>query len=104
MRRIALAASLESRDGTLARDARMKNTLRESIDGEAWAVKRPGVANAMDSAAGLVPGQGMIELNGKVYAVFGDTLYNTDASAIGTGSGWGGSGGGGGGSSGWVQI
>ena len=77
MRRIAIAASLESRDGTLARDARMKNMLRESIDGEAWAVKRPGVANAMDVAGGGVDvqSQGMIYLNNSLYVMAGDILY-----------------------------
>ena len=95
--RLTPGATLESRDGTLTRDARMKNTLVEQIDGEAWAIKRPGVANATDVAGGAVTGQGMVALNGTVYAVFNDTIYRFAASTIGGG-------GGGGGSSGWVQI
>lgn len=95
--RLPLAASLESRDGTLARDARMKNALAEVIEGDVWAIKRPGVANATDVAGGAAVGQGMVALNGKAYIVAGDKLYNIAASSVG-------SGGGGGGSSGWVQI
>ena len=81
--RLALGAALESRDGTLTRDARMKNTLIEQVDGEAWAVKRPGVANATDIAGGAAVGQGMVALNGQVYVMAGDVLYKK-----GTSSSW----------------
>ena len=94
--RLPLSADLESRDGTLARDARMKNALLEQIEGDVWAVKRPGVTNATDVAGGAAAGQGMISLNGQVYIVAGDKLYNIAASSVG--------GGGGGASGGWVQI
>lgn len=81
--RLPLAAALESRDGTLARDARMKNTLAEAIEGEVWAVKRPGIANATATAGGAAVGQGMVALNGQVYVMAGDVLYKK-----GTSSSW----------------
>ena len=93
--RLKLCHPLESRDGTLNADSKMKNMVAENVEGELVAVKRPGVTNATDVAGGLVTGQGMIGLNGQLYVVAGDKLYGFAASSIGSGSGS---------SKTWVQI
>ena len=98
--RLPLCYPIESRDGTLNADSKMKNMVAENVEGELVAVKRPGVTNATDVAGGLVigqvvTGQGMIGLNGQLYVVAGDKLYGFAASSIGSGSGS---------SKTWVQI
>ena len=70
--RLKLTAPLHSRDGTLARGARMKNLLAEVKGDLVKAAKRPG-ASVLLSAIGT-NGQGMIGFNGALFVVSGDTL------------------------------
>ena len=72
MVRLKLTAPLHSRDGTLAKGARMKNLLAEPKGDVVRAVKRPGASALLSGSAAQA--QGMVTLNGDVYAVSGDTL------------------------------
>ena len=90
--RLPLCYPIESRDGTLAADSKMKNMVVENVEGELVAVKRPGVTNRAELPPGLA--QGLFSLNGMAYAIVDDKLYGPFTP----------SGGGGSGSSGWVQI
>ena len=90
--RLTLCHPLESRDGTLNADSRMKNLVVENVEGDLVAVKRPGVTKATELPAGL--GQGLFNLNGMAYAIVNDTLYG----------GFTPGGGGSTGNAGWVQI
>jgi len=71
--RLNLCNPLESRDGTLAKDARMKNLLVENIEGVPTAIKRPGVAMATELVAGGA--QGLFNLEGGAYAIVDDILW-----------------------------
>ena len=90
--RLKLCHPLESRDGTLNADSKMKNMVAKNVEGELIAVKRPGVTNATELAPGLA--QGLFSLNGVAYGIVNDTLYGPFTPG----------GGGGTGSAGWVQI
>ena len=70
--RLKLTAPLHSRDGTLARGARMKNLLAEVKGDIVKATKRPGAAVLLSSVG--TNGQGMIGVNGALFVVSGDTL------------------------------
>ena len=79
--RLKLTAPLHSRDGTLARGARMKNLLAEVKGDIVKATKRPGVVKATKRPGAAVllsgvgtNGQGMIGFNGALFVVSGDTL------------------------------
>lgn len=75
--RIHLANTLESRDGTLAKDARLKNAVVEVIEGQPTVVKRPGVGNGTTVVSGGgVAGQGLFGFGGKAYSIIDDTLYS----------------------------
>ena len=90
--RLPLCYPIESRDGTIAADSRMKNMVVENVEGELVAVKRPGVTNRTELPPGLA--QGIFSLNGMAYAIVDDKLYGPFTPG----------GGGSSGSSGWVQI
>ena len=90
--RLTLCHPIESRDGTLAADSKMKNMVSENVEGELVAVKRPGVTKQTELPPGLA--QGLFSLNGMAYGIVNDTLYGPFTPG----------GGGGTGSSGWVQI
>ena len=70
--RLKLTAPLHSRDGTLARGARMKNLLAEVKGDIVKATKRPGAAVLLSGVG--TNGQGMIGFNGALFVVSGDTL------------------------------
>ena len=72
MIRLKLTAPLHSRDGTLARGARMKNIIAEVKGDIVRAVKRPGASLLLSGT--VAAAQGAIEFNGTVYAVSGDVL------------------------------
>lgn len=74
--RLTLCHPLESRDGTLNADSKMKNMVVENVEGELVAVKRPGVTNRTELAPGLA--QGLFSLNGLAYAIVDDTLLNVE--------------------------
>lgn len=90
--RLPLCYPIESRDGTLNADSKMKNMVVENVEGELVAVKRPGVTNRAELPPGLA--QGLFSLNGMAYAIVDDKLYGPFTPG----------GGGSSGSSGWVQI
>lgn len=72
--RLPLSSFLESRDGSLAKDAGMKNAVAEVVDGQRLVVKRPGITGASEVVAGGLA-QGMVDLNGVVYSVTNDVLW-----------------------------
>ena len=73
--RLALSNSLESRDGTLSKDAKMKNMVIELIEGQPTAVKRPGIIYTTEPVPGGMA-QGLISLNGIPYSITDDSLIN----------------------------
>lgn len=87
--RLPVAGSIESRDGTLNKDAKLKNMLAEAIEGKQWAVKRPGVSMATSAITGGLA-QGGIWLNGVMYTVVDDTLkfFAAGGGSWDTPSGW----------------
>ena len=90
--RLPLCYPIESRDGTLNADSKMKNMVAESAEGDMVAVKRPGVTKRTELPPGLA--QGLFSLSGMAYAIVDDKLYGPFTPG----------GGGGTGSNGWVQI
>ena len=90
--RLPLCYPIESRDGTLNADSKMKNLVVENVEGELVAVKRPGVTKQTELPPGLA--QGLFNLNGMAYAIVDDKLYGPFTPG----------GGGSSGSEGWVQI
>ena len=70
--RLKLTAPLQSRDGTLAKGAKMKNVLAEVKGDIVKAAKRPGAALLLSGAA--MAGQGAIGFSGALYVGSGDTL------------------------------
>lgn len=70
--RLPLASNLMSRDGTLAKDARLVNCFVESKGEQSAVVSRPGISQKFDLTAGN--GNGMVNWRGTFYAICGDTL------------------------------
>ena len=83
--RLPLCYPIESRDGTLNADSKMKNLVVENVEGELVAVKRPGVTKQTELPPGLA--QGLFSLNGLTYAIFNDLFVAVDSLA--TGISWG---------------
>jgi hypothetical protein len=73
--RLVLANSIESRDGTLNADSKMKNMVAENVEGELVAVKRPGITSDVELPPGLA--QGLFSLNGLAYAIIDDALFES---------------------------
>ena len=71
--RLTLCHPIESRDGTLNADSKMKNMVVENVEGEMVAVKRPGVTLGHQLPPGLA--QGLFSLNGMAYGIVNDELY-----------------------------
>lgn len=71
--RLKLTAPLRSRDGTLNKGAKMKNAVAEILGKVLRLVKRPGIATSSFLPAGQA--QGLVWLNGTLYAAVGDKLY-----------------------------
>ena len=90
--RLSLCYPIESRDGTLNADSKLKNMVVENVEGEQVAVKRPGVTKQTELPPGLA--QGLFSLNGMAYAIVDDKLYGPFTPG----------GGGGSGPEGWVQM
>jgi hypothetical protein len=72
--RVPLTQPLESRDGTLTKDARTYNGYFESRDGKREFVKRPGLL-AVGSTLPSGVAQGLTYFNGFLYAVINNTIY-----------------------------
>ena len=89
--RLKLCHPLESRDGTLNADSKMKNMVVENVEGELVAVKRPGVAIATDLVSGLPSGvtaQGLAYFNGSVFSMSSDVLSRTVPGGGAVGASW----------------
>jgi len=84
--RLKLTAPLHSRDGTLARGAKMKNLLAEVKGDIVKAAKRPG-ASALLTGVGT-NGQGAIGFGGVLFIVSGDTLRKIIVSPPSAGTTW----------------
>ena len=85
--RLKLCHPLESRDGTLNADSKMKNVVAENVEGELVAVKRPGVTKQSELPPGLA--QGLFSLNGVAYGIVNDklTVAISDSEISGSGNG-----------------
>ena len=71
--RFPIASSIESRDGSLAKDAKLVNCFVD-VEGEtSFVVKRPGLRKSVASAAGT--GLGMVSWEGNMYHVVGATIF-----------------------------
>ena len=70
--RLKLTAPLQSRDGTLAKGAKMNNVLAEVKGDIVKAAKRPGAALLLSGS--VMKGQGAIGFSGALFVVSGDTL------------------------------
>ena len=81
--RLSLCYPIESRDGTLNADSKLKNMVVENVEGELIAVKRPGVTKASELAPGLA--QGLFSLNGMAYGIVNDILMSFDSAETGGG-------------------
>lgn len=81
--RFPIASSIESRDGSLAKDAKLVNCFVD-VEGEtSFVVKRPGLRKSVASAAGS--GLGMVSWEGNMYHAVGSTFYQTDYASIPSG-------------------
>ena len=74
--RLPLATDLSSRDGSISKDAVMKNCF---LDGE-MVTKRPAVNSDLIDVAGV--GQGGLGHNSLVYMINGDVLRSYNASYV----------------------
>jgi len=75
--RVPLQTDLISRDGIVSKDARLLNCFVEVSGDQSAVSKRPAVNSDLVSATGV--GQGGIESDSKVYAIFGDVLKSYDS-------------------------
>jgi hypothetical protein len=75
--RVPLTQPLETRDGTLTKDAKTFNGYFESRDGKREFVKRPGLL-AVGSTLPSGVAQGLTYFNGFLYAVINNTIYKVD--------------------------
>lgn len=72
--RLSVCDQLESRDGTLAKDSKLKNLLIETIDGNKTAIKRPGIEVDIYGVSGGGIGQGLVGLGDLPYSIVNDIL------------------------------
>lgn len=85
--RFPIASSIESRDGSLSKDAKLVNCFVD-VEGEtSFVVKRPGLRKSVASASGT--GLGMVSWEGNMYHAVGSTFYQTAYASIPSGSGGG---------------
>ena len=78
--RLPLCYPIESRDGTLNADSKLKNMVVENVEGEQVAVKRPGVTKQTELPPGIA--QGLFSLNGIVYQFVDDKVFKFDTNGI----------------------
>lgn len=81
--RLQLVTEIDSRDGSVDKDARLTNVLSETGDeGEMLACVRPGL-NTISTSSGA--GNGVTCFNGVLISAFGTTLgYGNTPTTIGT--------------------
>ena len=84
--RLPLCYPIESRDGTLNADSKLKNMVVENVEGELVAVKRPGVTKQTELPPGLA--QGLAYFNGSVFSMSSDVLYRTVPGGGAVGASW----------------
>lgn len=84
--RLKLCHPLESRDGTLNADSKLKNMVVENVEGEQVAVKRPGVTKQTELPPGIA--QGLAYFNGSVFSMSSDVLYRTVPGGGAVGASW----------------
>lgn len=70
--RLPVASSLQSRDGSANKDARLTNMLKEADEGRELAVIRPGLVLNL-SASGI--GNGLVAFNNDLVSVYGSIAY-----------------------------
>jgi len=75
--RIPLQTDLISRDGLVSKDARLLNCFVEVSGDQSAVSKRPAVNSNLVDVTGV--GQGGIDNDSKVYAIFGDVLKSYDS-------------------------
>jgi len=75
--RIPLQTDLISRDGLVTKDARLLNCFVEVSGDQSAVSKRPAVNSNLVDVTGV--GQGGIDNDSKVYAIFGDVLKSYDS-------------------------
>lgn len=80
---IPLATSIETRDGSLSKGAKLVNCFVDLKDGASFVVKRPGLRKSVASAAGA--GLGMVSWEGNMYHAVGSTFYQTAYASIPSG-------------------
>jgi len=76
--KINLATSLSSRDGTITKDAQLKNAFIEGDQTESAIFRRPGLNAASVTVSGN--GQGGIEENSLIFIVNGDVMKSYNSS------------------------
>ena len=88
-KRLPLILEPENRDESSLKDSKLVNGYveRNNTTDEYWIYKRPGLA--LNASLGAGTGRGVYNWLGKIYSVFGTTLYQ-DLTAIGTVDGTGG--------------
>jgi len=75
--RVPLQTDLISRDGLVTKDARLLNCFVEVSGDQSAVSKRPAVNSNLVDVTGV--GQGGIDNDSKVYAIFGDVLKSYDS-------------------------
>lgn len=81
--RLPLATTIQSRDGTLAKGARLKNALSEAKGETQRIFKRPGASALLNLGTTLA--QGAVAFGGVVYVVENDVLRKVNLSPASAG-------------------
>ena len=76
---VAAVHPIGTRDGTLAKDAKLVNLFSEPWEEGNSATKRPGTVLVQQNPAALA--QGQFQVNGVSYAISGDIIYRTGTGA-----------------------
>ena len=79
--RLPLCYPIESRDGTLNADSKMKNMVVENVEGELVAVKRPGIVFRQEFVGGGAA-QGVTGLDGILYQIVDDKMIKYNSSGL----------------------
>lgn len=73
--RLPLATDIESRDGTLSKDAKLVNAIVDTREHAAYVMKRPGLAKSIIPPYG--PALGSISWEGNIYHATGNAISQT---------------------------
>ena len=80
--RLSLNFSVDSRDGSSTKDARLTNVLIEKDEGEPISAVRPGLT--LNASNGASNGQGLVNFNGTLIAIQSGLLYKPSGGAFGS--------------------